>query len=183
MIQNKGECINMDNNQKNQYVKREITKALLELLEKKELNEISISEITSKAQVGRVSFYRNFKRKEDILEQYLLFIINDWEIQANTSQLQINELLKSLFEHLITYKNFYTLLYKKGVFHLFRDTLKHLITKETELPNIAAYSISFVSYGIYGLIKEWLARGMQESSDEIYTLLNNIEAIKQNKAH
>ena len=53
----------MDNLKKNQYVKSEITKALLELLKEKDLNEISIREITTRAQVGRVSFYRNYKRK------------------------------------------------------------------------------------------------------------------------
>ena len=68
----------MDNLKKNQYVKSEITKALLELLKEKDLNEISIREITTRAQVGRVSFYRNYKRKEDILEQYLFFIIKEW---------------------------------------------------------------------------------------------------------
>ena len=49
----------MDNLKKNQYVKSEITKALLELLKEKDLNEISIRVITTRAQVGRVSFYRN----------------------------------------------------------------------------------------------------------------------------
>ena len=37
----------MDNLKKNQYVKSEITKALLELLKEKDLNEISIREITT----------------------------------------------------------------------------------------------------------------------------------------
>ncbi|WP_285946899.1 TetR/AcrR family transcriptional regulator, partial [Thomasclavelia cocleata] len=65
----------MDNIEKNKYVKKEITTALLNLLKEKNLEEITVSEITSKAQVGRVSFYRNYKNKEDILKQYLLLII------------------------------------------------------------------------------------------------------------
>lgn len=77
----------MDNLKKNQYVKSEITKALLELLKEKDLNEISIREITTRAQVGRVSFYRNYKRKEDILEQYLFFIIKEWG-ESNTDSYQ-----------------------------------------------------------------------------------------------
>ena len=53
---------------KNQYVKIQITNAILDLLKEKDIDEITISEITSKAQVGRVSFYRNYKNKEDILK-------------------------------------------------------------------------------------------------------------------
>ena len=47
----------MDNDERNQYVKVAMTKALLELLNTKNLKDIKISEITEKAQVGRVSFY------------------------------------------------------------------------------------------------------------------------------
>ena len=46
----------MDNTEKNSYVKKQITNALLSLLKEKELKDISISEITTTAQVSRVSF-------------------------------------------------------------------------------------------------------------------------------
>ena len=75
MIQNKGECNRMDNLEKNTYVKKEITKALLSLLQKKDLNDITIRELTLEAGVGRVSFYRNYKTKEEILEQYIEMLI------------------------------------------------------------------------------------------------------------
>lgn len=166
----------MDNSEKNQYVKNEITKALLDLLKEKELDEISISEITSKAQVGRVSFYRNYKNKEDIISQYLRLITKDWEYQANTLNLETNELLKYLFKHLSDYKDFYILLYKKGLFHLFRNTLKTIISKDQPLSNIEAYSVAFMTYGIYGWIEEWIARGMQESADVIYAILTSQKA-------
>lgn len=172
MKQNKGECIIMDNSEKNKYVTREITNALLELLKEKDINEISISEITSKAQVGRVSFYRNYKNKEEILEKYIFSIINKWRNENETENTLPNDLLKKLFEHLIEYKAFYTMLYQKNLFHLFRNVLKDTITSKKEpLSNIEAYATAFVSYGIYGWIEEWLARGMKESAEEIYVLL------------
>ncbi len=172
MKQNLGECIIMDNIEKNKYVKKEITTALLNLLKEKNLEEITVSEITSKAQVGRVSFYRNYKNKEDILKQYLLLIIKEWENKNSTKNLTTDNILKCLFEHLITNKDFYTLLYQKKLFYLFRNTLKQIIIKDKIISNnVEAYAIAFVSYGIYGWIEEWLARGMQESADEIYTIL------------
>ncbi|MCR1959344.1 TetR/AcrR family transcriptional regulator [Thomasclavelia cocleata] len=162
----------MDNIEKNKYVKKEITTALLNLLKEKNLEEITVSEITSKAQVGRVSFYRNYKNKEDILKQYLLLIIKEWENKNSTKNLTTDNILKCLFEHLITNKDFYTLLYQKKLFYLFRNTLKQIIIKDKIISNnVEAYAIAFVSYGIYGWIEEWLARGMQESADEIYTIL------------
>ena len=51
----------MNNEQKNTYVKQQLTQALLELLQKKTLAEISVSELTERAGVGRVSFYTRMK--------------------------------------------------------------------------------------------------------------------------
>ena len=178
MKQSKGECIIMDNSEKNKHVTREITNAMLELLEEKDINEISISEITSKAQVGRVSFYRNYKNKEEILERYVFSIVKKWKNENETENTLPNDLLKKLFEHIIEYKQFYTMLYQKNLFHIFRDVLKDTITSKKEsLSNIEAYATAFISYGIYGWIEEWLARGMKESAEEIYTLLQSQSGI------
>ena len=61
--------MNMNNEQKNTYVKKRITAALLALLKEKPLSDISVSELTGKAEIGRVSFYRNYQNKEDILKE------------------------------------------------------------------------------------------------------------------
>ena len=60
--------MNMNNEQKNTYVKKQILAALLNLLKEKPLSDISVSELTNKAEIGRVSFYRNYQNKEDLLE-------------------------------------------------------------------------------------------------------------------
>ena len=61
--------MNMKNEQKNTYVKKQILTALLDLLKEKPLSDTSVSELTSKAEIGRVSFYRNYQNKEDILKE------------------------------------------------------------------------------------------------------------------
>ena len=68
----------MNNEQKNTYVKQQLTRALLELLQKKTLAEISVSELTERAGVGRVSFYRNCHTKEDILKEESDRLIEQW---------------------------------------------------------------------------------------------------------
>lgn len=56
------------NKEANQLTRESIETALLFLLEKKELAQISISELVQKAGVSRNAFYRNYKSKEEILE-------------------------------------------------------------------------------------------------------------------
>lgn len=56
------------NKEANQITRESIETALLHLMEKKELPQISISELVKKAGVSRNAFYRNYKSKEEILE-------------------------------------------------------------------------------------------------------------------
>ncbi|HEP1795375.1 TPA: TetR/AcrR family transcriptional regulator [Streptococcus suis] len=58
------------NKEANQLTKESLETALLFLLEKKELKQISVSELVRKAGVSRNAFYRNYKSKEEILEIY-----------------------------------------------------------------------------------------------------------------
>ena len=51
----------------NLHVKNSIVNALIDLMREKNFEAISVSEITARAGVSRVSYYRNFDSKEDIL--------------------------------------------------------------------------------------------------------------------
>jgi len=51
--------------------KKMISDALLKLLQDKSMDEITVSQITTKAKIGRNTFYNHFQKKEDILD-YLM---------------------------------------------------------------------------------------------------------------
>ncbi|MDN6617045.1 MAG: TetR/AcrR family transcriptional regulator, partial [Enterococcus sp.] len=55
-----------------------ITKALLALMEEKAYDEISITEITKKAQLARRTFYLNFSSKQEILDGYFEVLFMDF---------------------------------------------------------------------------------------------------------
>lgn len=58
-------------NEAHDMVMESLTQALLQLMEKKPLSKINVSELCTRAGVGRVSFYRNFDSMDDILVQHL----------------------------------------------------------------------------------------------------------------
>lgn len=51
--------------------------------------------------------------------------------------------------------------------------LKELFGPKPEYPNFGAYVAAYFSYGLFGWIEEWFARGMQETSEEMTILLKN----------
>lgn len=60
-----------NNNSQNLITKESIFTALMILMEKKNFKEISITELTKKAGVSRMAFYRNYNNLEDIITDYL----------------------------------------------------------------------------------------------------------------
>ncbi len=162
----------MNNEEKNTYVKKQITNALLTLLEQREFSEISVSQITEYAGVSRNSFYRNYSGKEDILLKYIRSLYSEWDAEYKKQGHESNvNLYGSLFQHLSDNKDFYLLLKKRDLFHLFLAVLLEQSGPRPEHENMWAYTTAFIAYGTYGWIEEWIARGMQESGDEMADLL------------
>lgn len=81
-----------------------LTEALIILLQSKEFDRISISELCAKAGVSRMSFYRNFKNKNDIL----VFLL-DRQFQAFLENLSdkrdLSVLCRAYFDHFSPQKN------------------------------------------------------------------------------
>ena len=174
MVQTEGECNIMDNIEKNTYVKAQMTDALLKLLKEKEFKNISVSEITALAQVGRISFYRNYKEKEDILKEYILILFGKWMKEYDDSGKNSNdELMGAMFAHLSEYGDFYRLLSDRKLLYLLKDVITWICGPKPEYPNLGAYVAAFISSGLYGWIEEWFARGMQESAEEMTEMPKN----------
>ena len=163
--------MNMNNEQKNTYVKRQITATLLDLLKEQPLSDISISELTSKSKVGRVSFYRNYQCKEDILKEESNRLIKEWgRLFESSPDSSPEKLFPSLFDFYRDHREFYTILYNAGMTSIMMETIINTIEITPEMPNLEAYMKSFWAYGIYGWLLEWIKRGMQESGKKLETL-------------
>lgn len=164
----------MDNAEKNSYVKKQITNALLTLLKEKELKDISISEITTAAQVSRISFYRNYDDKETIIKEYMSLTLNEWNKKhPKMSEHTEDDILGDIFAYITEYKDFYLMLRDRGIFCFFKDIIMDALGPKEEYPNFGAYTAAFIANGIYGWIEEWFLRGMQESGEEMTKLLKN----------
>ena len=65
-------------NQANQLARECMVTALMQLLKEKPLSAVSVSELTEKAGVSRMTYYRNYQSKEEIFTVYLDDILDDY---------------------------------------------------------------------------------------------------------
>lgn len=163
-----------------ELTKSYITGALFSLMEETPYEEISISDIAKKAGVGRATFYRHFKAKDDIVRDYFV---------AET-----NTLLKSVPHEPVSRDDYYEVIFtafsqlkqEKKVFQRLIDA--HLETFYLEYMNrmltlnFAQNGFSDFSYAPYhaagslcNVSLAWVKRDCAESvkhmADEYFGLL------------
>lgn len=167
----------MGNRERNTYVMERITRATLGLLEDHELSDISVSQICQTAQVSRNSFYRNFQSLEDILRREVGRRLDAWYAVCQSEGHDFDaDLYGSFFQHLQENGDFYQLLERRGLFHLFREAYLGLFGPKPDQPNVQAYVVAFVAGGMLAWVEEWMARGMQESGDQMAAALRALGA-------
>lgn len=161
----------MSNEGRNAYVIEHLKNALLELLSEKSMNDISISELVEKAEVGRASFYRNYEQKEDILKAHIDNLFREWMIEwQNNDGAPLSEQVRTMIAHFEKHRSFYQLLNERSLIYLLKDVIIGICGPKPEYEKTQAYATAFVAYTLYGWIDVWFQRGMVETADEIAEL-------------
>ena len=166
----------MNPQEKNTYVRKQITKALISLLNKKKITDISISELCDKAQVGRASFYRNYDSKEEVLQRHTEALIDGWaeDIDKDPSA-NIYMFFQSLFQHFQKNRSFYGILYRQDLSPMILGAIRKRLQIGPDTEPAVLYSRAFFAYGIFGWIDVWFSSGMRETPEELNRIiLNNL---------
>ena len=172
--------MSMNNLEKNQYVKSQILKALLDMMKEQPFDSIVISTLVKRAEVGRASFYRNYTTKEDVLRQEADRLLSLWSAEYDSvPDREGLDVLTTLLDFYKAHAEFFQALYDAGLHQIVLDTIVGRFQITPETPNAIAYVQSSVAYMIYGWVHEWIKRGMQESGAELAAM---IKAAQQNGA-
>lgn len=148
----------------NQIIRESITQALLLLMKTQPFAQITITDIVKKAGVGRVSFYRNFAGKEDVLLTYLNEAAQEW---WRTFPRERSDYLRGVLEHCGDIREPILLLYRQGLGTLLWQNLRELIGPSPEDDTVRAYQKSCLVGALFGVLSEWIRRDMVESPAEL----------------
>ena len=170
------ENLKRSNQESNAITRESLEISLLQLLDKKDLKKITISELVEKAGVSRAAFYRNYESKEELLESIF--------------QSTVSKITKSLEGY-----NFKTDLYQIWVY-LFKEAKKEariislavdynfekLLTKavyeflekrsktQKNSQGPASYLNSFLSSAIVSVLAKWIKDGMKVPAEKMASL-------------
>lgn len=145
-----------------------IMDALLLLMEKKDYHDISITELCEKAGATRMSFYRNFESKEDILRKWLAEVTDRFVAQRGISYKNDapHDYFVTLFAHLEQHKNICTALHEAGLDYLLKEEFDRVFLS-IHGGEYDDYKSFFHAGGIYNVFLLWLMRGCAETPEEL----------------
>ncbi|WP_052122440.1 TetR/AcrR family transcriptional regulator [Chelonobacter oris] len=161
----------------NTVVKESITQALLRLMETQDFYAVSITDITKLAGVSRISFYRNFDSKEDVLIKHLQTETMA-ELAANIIEPTTRYIFIGIFHAINRVGELVDLLYARNLSHLFLAYIRACCGARPELDNETAHRNSLIMGICFGALDEWIRRGRQEDVEEmaasVHRLLDKI---------
>lgn len=168
--------MNTPNNKRRRESVERIEKVFIDLLQTKELNEISISDICKQAGLNRTTFYANYTDiygLADSIRDKLESDLSEVYQEEITTRVNSNDYLK-LFKHIKANQLFYRTYFKLGY-----DNNYRIITYDTDLAQehfqnrFIEYHMEFFKAGITKIIKMWIQNGCVESPEDMFEIIRS----------
>ncbi len=163
------ETLHKNNAEANAFTKECIETALVQLMDEKEFSKITITDITKRAGVSRLAYYRNYESKEAILSTYLQNVTTDFYITLKDydSTTQTREMWVALLTVMQKHAKEMDLLFRAGYSAAILDAYVQGINAGVSPEENPAlyYSNSYWVGAIHSMTQEWLKNGMDVPID------------------
>lgn len=167
--------MNTLNNKRRKDSQNKIEKVFLQLIQKKNISEISVSTICQKAGVNRSTFYANYIDIYDLAEKVKEKMGADFaEFQASQNSKQDPNGYLNMFTHIKENQIFFKTYFKLEDISITPATQYNIdLAKKYYNNEYIDYHIEFFRAGLNAIIKKWLNNGCKESPKEMaYILIN-----------
>ena len=165
----------------NAYVRDCMLQALLTLMDEKAFQEISICDITRRANVSRMAYYRNYSSKEEILTSHLEGVLHQYvkfTRPKSTGKVHINKKnIAKLFEFCKEQQQFLQRCDNAGLGYYFLDAITAYLLryfmregdgKERE------YILNAYASALCSTVVKWLRSGTVESAEQMAEMIYKI---------
>lgn len=168
--------MNTKNNRRRRESVERIESTFMELLQTKELNEITVSEICKRCELNRSTFYANFIDIYDLADKVKAHLEEDVArlYEPERTQMYDSHDFLKLFYHIKENQIFYRTYFRLGYDAKFKLGLYNTHLAKSQFDNrYIDYHIEFFKSGFNAIIKKWLAGGCKESPEEIEKIISS----------
>ena len=167
--------MNIPNNKKRKKSQEQIEKTFLQLIQKKNIEEISVSTICEIANLNRSTFYANYIDMYDLAEK----VKQQMEIEFAQFQLSNNakqdyngylNMFRYIKENQIFFKTYFKL---EEISKSFPTQYRVELAEKYYNNKFIDYHIEFFRAGLNAVIKKWLNNECKETPEEINEIITS----------
>lgn len=159
-----------------EFLKECLSDALIQLMREKPFEKISIQEISDRSGVGRATWFRNYKGKNEAITFKLIASWNRWSDEHNISVRDRFTLknAKDFFEFNYDIRNIVQTIYSSHMQSAVYDAFYQVMKPQCGANAKECYQARFYSFGLFGLLDEWVKRDFKETPDEMVRIFYNV---------
>ena len=173
------------NHEQKNFFRECLYTALMDLMNKKPIEKIGIGELCSKAGVSRMTYYRNYRSKEDILAQHLSECYERFvDTLREEDNLDIDKICLHYFTFVKNEQEFFVRLVRSRLGVIFVEELGKYMgsVMDVFLPEVKLpyYIKSYIAGGFSKMSIDWIMNGMDIPVEKMATMLTEFSAYFNN---
>ncbi len=162
-------------------LKGRLAGALIELLRSKPFDEISVSEITDLADVGRTTYYRHFSSKDDLIiyEFQTIFgrAVKHPPFKGPSKNISRTDIQTAFEDHLARIyanKAVFETVYAAGLDYLLFRFMYRSTTESAKSDDLLdKYLVALHAASSFAIVDQWISSGFTQTSEELSKMLLN----------
>lgn len=158
------------------FLKECMADALLELMKEKQFSKITVKDISEAADVNRSTWFRHFNTKNEAITFKLIQLWNRWADNKDIKERHRYTLdnANTFFQFNYSIKDVLLKIYQSDLQSCVYEAFYQIMMPQYGINPIECYRARFYSYGLFGLLDEWIKRGFYEKPEEMAQLIKKI---------
>ena len=152
-----------------EYVISAYGEALFRLMKDKNIEKITVDELCEAGGIGRATYFRNFKSKDDIITAYIIMKWREYEQKHRLKEHQINDSyrVRRYFDFCYSMRKKNDLIIGQGHHGAILSAYEVILTDSDTGQSTDSYESYYLAYGLFGIFMKWAKGGYAESVQEM----------------
>lgn len=171
-------------NQRVALTRRLLYEALVEILKKKHINQVTVTELCAKAGINRATFYTHYSTPNDILiwmfEKHARNM-HEMQLRQRAGLISVEQMMTESCEYLYEHREFFKILIRNGIDEALGSQVLDEVFRRAAVPSIMENErldetdrqliTAYIACGCYKLISKWLMEDLPKTPREIAALI------------
>lgn len=143
------------------YVTTAYGEALIKLMKKKNIEKITVDELCETGGIGRATYFRNFKSKDEILTEYMIMRWREYEKNHKLKEHSLSDIyrVQRYFEFCYSMRKVNELVFTQGHHGAILNAYETIVTDSDTENAIDNYESYYMAYGLFGILMKWAKCG------------------------